>query len=281
MPHPLLMLAAFTRALQARFPARPLPALHRLTPYLVRLREPVTITLSSGAKMCLDMNLGAHRSLLLYGIYQPPLAHALRSRLQDGAYCLDIGANVGYFALDFAAHVGKTGRVAALEANPALVDQVRAQAQLNDFTQLSVYHNAITEHSGTKLPFYISSSLGKSSLYEDHAGKTERVVEVEAISVDDFIQREGWSRLDVVKIDIEGADVWALLGGAQTIARFRPLIAFEFDRDTAPDVIERLRDLFTSTDYKLEILYTNGKRQLFDWHVPASLAHVDVLCVPK
>jgi FkbM family methyltransferase len=280
MPHPLLTFAAVTRALQARFPSRTLPAIHRLKRLLIPLGDVGIVTLPDGAQMRLDMSIGAHRQLLLYGAYQPPLAHALRTRLRAGAYCLDIGANVGFFALAFAAHVGKGGRVAAFEANPALVEGVRAQAELNDFTQLTVYHNAVTEQGGATLPFYISSNLGKSSLYADHVDVAQQVVEVASLSIDEFIEREGWARLDVVKIDIEGADVYALLGGAQTIARFRPLIAFEFDRDTPAAIIERLRALFDTSGYRLEMLYIGGGRAPFDWRVPASLEHIDVLCVP-
>lgn len=280
MPHPLLTFAAFTRALQARFPARTLPAIHRLKRQLAPLGDVGIIRLPDGAQMRLDMSMGAHRQLLLYGAYQPPLIHALRARLHAGAYCLDIGANVGFFALAFAAHVGTGGRVAAFEANPALVEQVRAQTELNAFTQLTVYHNAVTESGGATLPFYISSNLGKSSLYVDHVDAAQQVVEVAALSIDEFITREGWARLDVVKIDIEGADVYALLGGAESIARFRPLIAFEFDLDTSAEAIERLRALFDANGYRLEMLYIGGGRAPFDWHVPTSLEHIDVLCIP-
>lgn len=274
--------ARLTRALQTRFPERPVPGITRLSRLLVRLLplSPSVVTLPNGVRMRLDASIDSQRELLFSGVYQPALAHVLRQFVGQGAHCLDIGANLGYFALDFAFRAGATGRVAAFEANPALAQALEAQARLNGFDHLQIRTRAVFEMGGQMLTFYISKHLGKSSLDATMAGTTEREIEIETIAIDDFIDAQGWPRLDVIKCDIEGADAPALLGAQATIRRFRPFIAFEFSDTTSSDLIERLRTMFAEANYQLEMLYISGVRQPFDWQVPAPLDHVDVLCTP-
>jgi len=274
--------ARLTRAVQARFPERPVPGVTRLSRMLVRLLPvpPGAVMLPNGVQMQLDARIDSQRELLFSGVYQPALANILRQHVRPGAYCLDIGANLGYFALDFARRVGATGRVAAFEANPTLAEALEGQTRLNGFDHLQIHNRAVFEASGQLLTFYISKHLGKSSLNAAMAGTTEREIKIETIAIDDFIDAQGWPRLDLIKCDIEGADAHALLGAQATIRRFRPFIAFEFSDTTAGDLIERLRRMFAQTNYRLELLPMTGVRQPFDWHVPAPLDHVDVLCTP-
>lgn len=274
--------ARLTRALQARSPERPVPGVTRLSRMLVRLLpvSPGVVTLPNGVRMRLDAGIDAQRELLFSGVYQPALANVLRQHVGPGAHCLDIGANLGYFALDFARRVGKTGRVAAFEANPTLAEALEAQARLNSFDHLHVHNRAVFEASGQALTFYISTHPGKSSLDAAMAGTTTRAITIETIAIDDFMQAQSWTRLDAIKCDIEGADAPALLGAQASILRFRPFIAFEFSASTPRDLIVRLRTLFAQAHYRLEMLHLSGVRQPFAWQVPSPLDHIDVLCTP-
>ncbi|MCA9909454.1 MAG: FkbM family methyltransferase [Anaerolineae bacterium] len=274
--------AKLTRALQVRSPGRPVPGVTRLSRMLVRLLpvSPAVVTLPNGVRMLLDAGVDAQRELLFSGVYQPALANVLRQYVGSGAYCLDIGANLGYFALDFARRAGAAGRVAAFEANPTLAEALAAQARLNGFDHLRVHKRAVFETSGQALTFYISTHPGKSSLDAALAGTTTREITVETVAIDDFIQAQGWTRLPAIKCDVEGADAPALLGAQASILRYRPFIAFEFSASTAPNLIDQLRTLFAQANYRLELLHLSGKRQPFAWHVPAPLDHIDVLCTP-
>ncbi len=271
--------AYLTRTFQQMHPHAPVRGLSRISRLAARLLPAYRgrLRLPGGVQMEIDTHIDAHLDLLFTGVYQPALAHRLRQRLVPGAHCLDIGANVGFFALDFAQRVGAQGRVAAFEANPVLVELLETQRRLNAFTWLSIHPQAAYETSGQQLTFHISRQLGKSSLDARLAGEVERAIEVETIAIDDFIAAQAWPRLDVIKIDAEGADALVLLGAQAAIARFRPLVAFEFKRTTPDDQIERLRAVFEAAGYRLEMLHHSGLAEPFAWQVPGQLKHIDVV----
>lgn len=272
------LVAQLTRWLQQRFPGRPLPGLFRLSRLLPSYTG--TIRLPNAVHWSIDPSLSAHREILYSGIYQPALVNALHPYIRPGAYCLDVGANVGYFALDFAMHVGPTGRVVALEANPALAAGIQTLADINRYPHLQVVSQAAYHTSGYTMTFYISRYEGKSSLSADLV--TERIhdITVTTVALDDFITEQGWQRLDVIKLDIEGADLDALMGATNSIRRFLPVIAFEYKHGADPQRQHQVKDLLDELAYNLEVITLKGRRYAFDWTVPDALDHVDVLCLP-
>jgi FkbM family methyltransferase len=270
--------ARMARTLQARFPQTPIRGLSRLADLFPETAA--TVTLPSGVVMALDSALPAHRELLFRGVYQPALTHLLRAYAVPGAHCLDVGANVGFYALDFARRVGSSGRVAAFEANPALADLIEADAARNGFEHLRVERQAVFHSSGQTLTFYVAPHAGKSSLKQTMVDSPDREISVQSITLDDYLKAEAWPRLDVLKIDIEGADADALMGAQASIARFRPVVAFEFKRGLGKARKAALREIFDAAQYRLETVAHSGQRAAFDWHVPDDEKHLDVLCLP-
>lgn len=203
----------------------------------------------------------------------------LREVVPVGGYAVDIGANLGYYSLLLSVLVGKTGRVAAFEANPYLVPRLEADRQRNGFDHLEIYPQAVAERMG-EMTFTIAKDYGKSSLLADNVRDVQERVQVQAVTLDAFVTERGWSRLDVIKSDIEGHDCAALLGAHDTIRRFRPVIIFELWRDTPTAWRDGVRALLREQGYQLQLLYLSGERVPFDWQ-PLTIHHVDVVCVPS
>ncbi|MCA9884224.1 MAG: FkbM family methyltransferase [Anaerolineae bacterium] len=273
------LIAKLTRWLQQQTPDRPLPGLYRLSRVLPGYSG--SITLANGVRWPIDTALTAHRELLFSGVYQPALVNALRPYAVPGAYCMDVGSNIGFFAMDFAAQVGPEGQVAAFEANPALVERIQTVVEINHYGHVQIIPQAVFHTSGQEVTFYVSKYEGKSSLSADLVTERLSEVTVTTITIDDFIVQQGWQRLDVIKMDIEGADVDALIGAEQSIRRFRPVIAFEFKRGADPDRLAQLQAIFAEAGYTLQVITLGGDRFPFTWDVPEKLDHVDVLCLPE
>ncbi len=212
-------------------------------------------------------------------MYQASLAQVLREVVPVGGYAVDIGANLGYYSLLLSVLVGKTGRVAAFEANPYLVPRLEADRQRNGFDHLGIYPQAVAERMG-EMTFTIAKDYGKSSLLADNVRDVQERVQVQAVTLDAFVTERDWSRLDVIKSDIEGHDCAALLGAQDTIRRFRPVIIFELWRDTPTAWRDGVRALLREQGYQLQLLYLSGERVPFDWQ-PLTIHHVDVVCVPS
>ncbi len=133
-------------------------------------------------------------------------SRALLARIvQPGWTCLDVGANQGYYSLVLAALVGSSGRVLAVEPSHHFSRQLDELAERAPW--VSVAHCALAAHDGTATLVHFEEARGQSHLAgpgaipEGHRGE-EVVVETLA----HVLAEHHLARLDLVKIDVEGAE---------------------------------------------------------------------------
>jgi FkbM family methyltransferase len=279
--NPMPLVAAGARRLQALQPGRPVKGLTRFSTWLSHWLPDYqgVIRLPDGIRLEVDSRQSAERGLLIAGDYQPALTHALKQRTPAGGACLDVGANLGFYALKFAQWVGPQGRVAAFEANPALAERIKRHVALNGFPHVDVVCDPVHREVGP-VSFYISSSPGKSSIHASHVPDPVRALTLTAITLDTYLQAHDWPRLDAIKLDIEGNDCNALLGARVSLARFRPFIAFEYWHNTPREIAEETAALLDSLGYSLRGLLRSGRQIPFDWQQTETrrpLRHVDVI----
>jgi len=141
--------------------------------------------------------------------------HALKRHARRGATILDIGANVGSYTMLFAGWVGESGRVYAFEPGAASRAGLVRHLALNGLAdRVSVRPEAISDRAGDA-SFVDAGTHGDNRLVSE---ATPGTTTVPSLSIDGFCDAAGLSP-DVIKIDIEGAELAALRGARQTIAR--------------------------------------------------------------
>lgn len=149
--------------------------------------------------------------------YDAPVADYLRSVVRPGTTCVNVGANVGIFAIQMAAWTGQEGRVIAFEPNPNTAALLRKHIEMNGLaSRIHVVQAAAASESGV-MDFYASGTDGMSRLGSPNpllAATT--VVQVDVTTLDAYCEREG-VRPDVVLMDVEGFEVHALRGFRRTI----------------------------------------------------------------
>ncbi len=145
---------------------------------------------------------------------------------------IDIGAHIGTFTLKAAKTVGGQGRVVAIEPNPETFAKLRDNVAFNKFTQVSLIQAACGDRPGCLRLFWGSkvntglASLSKANVI-DSGADGRRSVEVDVIPLDRIVEQAGLSRVDVIKIDTEGAETMIVKGATNTLARFRPFMVLE------------------------------------------------------
>jgi FkbM family methyltransferase len=154
--------------------------------------------------------------------YEEPVRQVVRDHLREGHVCIDIGANIGVMTFLAASLVGASGRVIAVEPNPANVQLLYRSIVLNGFTNVEVLPLAA---SNTRSVF---SLTGRSNTHlvgprEPAAGGHF----VQSIALDQWLG--DLPRLDFVKLDIEGHEPPALEGMWQLVTRYRPTLLTEFN----------------------------------------------------
>jgi FkbM family methyltransferase len=160
------------------------------------------------------------------GRYEPHVTRALCALLRPGATFVDVGANVGYFSLLAATRVGPSGRVIAFEPRPDNVALLRRAVEENGFGQVEIHACAVAA-SEQEISFCASGSVQSSGrlMQAGEAGR-ELVPTVRAVALDTVLADA--PRVDVIKMDIEGAEPLALDGMRAVLARHRPVIITEF-----------------------------------------------------
>jgi len=198
------------------------PALEMLEQYAgaVPVRPPnrnhATIPLPTQAVDGLQwIQRGRHTDDWIAVHHEESLAPVLDGLLPDGGVVVDVGAHVGRWALRLAR---KASRVIAVEPNPATVAVLRAHIALNDVHNVDVLEAAAWD-CHTRLS--LSDPNGKIT------GGSTHVIEgddVDALPLDDVLATVN---PDLIKLDVEGADLHALRGMRNTLARCKPVLFIE------------------------------------------------------
>lgn len=276
------LISKVTREIQRLFPSRPVRGLNRLANVSQGLLPAYSgiVSIKDGIRMNLNTQNSVDCHLMYSGVYQAALTYVLEQQKVRNGFYIDVGANYGFFTLLFALWAGDIGHVCSVEANPHMVDKIKESLELNALANVEIVEKAAHDVAQKQMRFYLSAYSGKSSLYSDLTRKTVEEIEVETMTIDSYVAQSGWSRVDVIKIDVEGNDLHVLLGGSDTIQRYKPFVVFEYKPLSSKDLEEQVASLLKSSGYRLEYLLLNGKHHTFDWHVPNNLPNVDVLCFP-
>lgn len=157
--------------------------------------------------------------------YEEQITDFISAFLPQGGGFLDIGANIGYFSLLAASIVGSQGKVIAYEPGTTNVKFLTLNKALNSFEQLDVLPVAASDEKGLLLYDSSGSNGFIGELNEDvkHIFGSSLVY---SIPVDDACN--AMIRLDIIKIDVEGAEYLSLKGASKTIQKFQPIIISEF-----------------------------------------------------
>ncbi|OBA89877.1 hypothetical protein A5662_23575 [Mycobacteriaceae bacterium 1482268.1] len=147
------------------------------------------------------------------GAFEPVLSEFILRHVQEGDYCLDVGANIGYFSLLFAKRVAPSGKVIAIEAAPDTARRLRANLELNKAAGIVDVVEAACAPQKGEVTFYLHPHFdGMSRLTPPPQGKRTRgilgtwtPVTVTADTLTSIVGVDA-PRISFIKVDIEGAE---------------------------------------------------------------------------
>jgi FkbM family methyltransferase len=165
------------------------------------------------------------------GRFEPEVSEALRRHARLGMTALDLGANAGHLTLLLAHLVGRNGQVHAFEPVPEDARCLEETTRINALPNVTVHAAAVADRTGSAELAVAGAFDGAARLVElatqNGAATDRRVIRVPVTTLDDFCAREGLERVDLVKMDIEGAERLALAGMEAVLARHRPVLVAE------------------------------------------------------
>jgi FkbM family methyltransferase len=160
--------------------------------------------------------LPAHRQLA----WNPDEYNAFRAAVKPGMVALDVGANVGAYALVLGQWVGPRGAVFAFEPAPQAYDGLIGHVVLNRLAAVVHPVAMAVGAAATTAPLLVAGTQGESRLRgrSEHEGPS---IEVPVTTIDDFCARHSLEP-DFIKVDVEGAELDVLRGARETIRRRGP-----------------------------------------------------------
>jgi len=151
--------------------------------------------------------------------YERATTELFKQLLRPGMVFVDVGANIGYFSLLAAKLVGAGGKVYAFEPEPGNHALLCKNINLNSYSNVHAVQKAVSNKSESTLLFLSALDSGSHSLYSEAARGIQKSVEITTTSVDEFLESENWPGIDLMKIDVEGAELEVLEGMGDLVER--------------------------------------------------------------
>jgi FkbM family methyltransferase len=199
-------------------------------------------------RMVLKMSPGSDRPRLVHGhhmilaapsrfppvamamdAYEPETTQLVQNVIKPGMTFIDVGAHVGYYSLLAARQVGSEGKVYSFEPEPINYSLLVKNVELNGYKNVTTISQAVSSAKGSTTLFVSALDSGRNSVF--HHGLPESgSVEVATTSLDAFLDKHGWPKIDLIKIDVEGAELNVLAGMTELLRKSENLkLILEFN----------------------------------------------------
>ncbi len=221
--------------------------------YANRYPEGSAVTIKSGLAAGMKWRRH-HRYVNGYwtGQYELPMQRALQRELKPGDCFYDVGANAGFFSLVAAKLVGDTGSVVSFDPDPDNGSSIREQIELNNLGARWVLENkGVADKAGTTTFERDKPGSPKGHLratgadgFDAAGGKAMQELEVELVSLDGVLANH--RPPNVIKMDIEGAEIMAIRGCERVLSEARPTWLFELH---GPETERAVRGALTRHGY--------------------------------
>jgi FkbM family methyltransferase len=188
-----------------------------------------------------DRDHGLAPHLMLDGVWESWITEVVLARLRPGMVAVDAGSNLGYFTLLMADCVGEDGHVHAFEPNPRMAELAQRSAAMNGLeARITLHAHPLGARSGDPVRLIVPDNQPMNA-HLAPAAADDPGAPLRTVSLDDAL---AGGRVDLVKIDAEGAE-YAIWRGMQAIvARNEPMvILLEFTPERIPDPAGLLAEL--------------------------------------
>lgn len=190
--------------------------------------------LRGGAKILVPLDDYLGRAVYFMGDLDPKVTWVCRRILRPGDTVIDVGANMGLVTLTCAKLVGPSGRVAAYEPNPAMIDLLRQSIDRNGFSNIEVNAVALGKENGRLQLNVPDDNAGKASLVRTFR-EDRHTVEIQVDNAAEAFERLDAKTIRFWKIDAEGYEPQIIEGARAYLERNPPqVVLFEINDYDGP-----------------------------------------------
>jgi FkbM family methyltransferase len=212
----------------------------------------------------------------LFGQYEKEKRKILNRYLQTGMTFVDIGANLGDYSLIAARLVGQTGKVIAFEPDPSNYGWLKKTIEKNGLKNVEIRQEALSDRDG-QATLFLGETSGWHTLKQGQLSSEKGEVLVRTKRLDSMMLE----RLDIVKVDVEGAEFEVLQGAKEQIRKHKPVLFIDLHPTMGADIrgsLNTLREL----DYAIYGINSRGGFRAYADHIleivaiPQHMSHVGI-----
>jgi FkbM family methyltransferase len=205
----------------------------------------------------------------------------LKKMVKESWNIMDVGSNIGTTALTFAQLASK-GKVMAFEPNSRTFKRLSENASLNKKMNISLNNVGLGEKD-EQVKLYIIDETNPGMNRILNGTSVENVLGSESITIkklDDFIEKEKISRVDLIKIDVEGYEFNVLKGAEKILNEFKPVLFIEVNDANISQNGSSAKELISHLQKKGYTIFIADSMQKIDLTLPLQNMHIDILCLP-
>jgi len=161
---------------------------------------------------------------LLMGNYERIETEIFKKIVRKGDVVIDIGANIGYYTLIAAKLVGDSGIVITFEPEPYNFHLLKKNVEVNGYKNVILEQRAVSNKNANLKLFLSEDNIGDHRIYQP--SESRKSIEIESIRLDDYIKNAGIDKVNIIKMDIQGAEGLALQGMHEVLTKNKDLTIF-------------------------------------------------------
>jgi FkbM family methyltransferase len=218
-------------------------------------RRVVRVALRNGVHLYVDPTVDLQETIFWTGEYDSRTIDRMKQLLVSGAVVLDVGANIGAYTVQLGNALRKGGRIIAIEPVPANIKRLQENVNLNGLEGIvEIVNTAVGDHCGV---VHLRGADGIEGI-ASNAVLADSGVAAQITTIDAIAEAHALVRCDLIKLDIEGCEFFALRGAERLLKRCRPVLYLELNAHWMKHFGWTLRDLLNYLE-PLEYQFTNER----------------------
>ena len=236
-------------------------------------------------------DVGISSELLVFKVHEPLTTKLISKLLKKGMVCLDIGSNIGYYALLEHKIVGNEGKVIAIEPSPANYNTLKENVKLQNSANIENYNFAAGNKNGITKFVIDKRSNGCMTVPEGEEPIIPgEIIEVPIKKIDDFVDEIKLSQLDFLRMDVEGYEQYVFEGMNKTLEKFKPMIQIEIHAsimgtETTIKLLETLKkqgyDILYYIPRDVDVPIIGTSRNIKKYNIPTIIDKLEKKLLPS
>ena len=174
---------------------------------------------------------GISTELQIYESHEPLTTHLIINELKQDMVCIDLGSNIGYYAVIESNIIGESGKIFAIEPSPVNFPILKLNLENQKKNNFVAYNIGIGDKN-EEMEFIISakSNWSRIRMNNEKINSEDKVIKIPVKTLNSFVNENNIKKIDILRMDVEGFEYSILLGANEVLEKFKPKLFIEIHK---------------------------------------------------